>query len=149
MRTMRTWQWMLYLAMALAFGGLLVWATRGLLASNPERAATTELGPYGLVKIRFSVVPFPALSTGPVTLSFMPMDVRGRPVALDGLRFEYGRAGSEQTLGVADATPMTDGSGMYMSSVQLPTAGTWWLRVQLNKGTAQGVVRFTFEVSSS
>jgi hypothetical protein len=90
MRTMRTWQWVLYLVIALAFGGLLVWATRGLLASNPERAATTELGPYGLVKIRFSVAPFPALPTGPVTLSFMPMDARGLPVALDGLRFEYG-----------------------------------------------------------
>ena len=146
MRSGRAWQWGLYSIVALAFVALLIWATRAALSQNPAREATTELGPFGLVTIRFTTTPNPALPTGPVAVGFMPMDARGRPVTLDGLRVEYGQVDSDQVYGNAVAEPMSDGSGMFMSRIQFPTAGSWWLRVQFSKDAAQGAVRFTMEV---
>ena len=146
MRSAPAWKWVMYLGVLVAFGGLLVWATRATLARNPVREATTEVGPFGLITIRFSPTPSPALPTGPVTLSFMPMDARGRPAALDELTFEYGTVGNDHVLGTGEAQRMSDGSGMFMGQVQFPTAGNWWLRVRLYKGAAQGYVQFTLAV---
>jgi len=142
----RSWNWLLYVVGALALIGLLAWATQKELARNPARDATTELGPYGLVTIRFSTDPNPALPTGTVMLSFMPMDSRQRLVALDSLTFEYGREGSDRPIGSGEAQPMSDGSGMLMGGAQFPAVGNWWVRVKLNKDAAQAEVRFTVYV---
>jgi hypothetical protein len=108
--------------------GLLAWATTEEIARNPARDATADLGTQGPVTIRFSTDPYPALPTGPVILRFVPMDPRGRGVTLDGLSFEYGREGDEETVGVGETQSMSDGSGMWMSAAQFPSVGDWWNR---------------------
>lgn len=104
--------WLMYVLVPLAVIGLLVWSTLGELARNPARDATADLGPYGLVTIRFNTSPYPPLSTGTVTLSFMPMDSRRRMIQVDEVTYEYGRAGSDQPAGSGEAQVMSDGSGM-------------------------------------
>lgn len=145
-RPKRSWNWLIYVAGALALITVLVWATRNEIARNPTRDATADLGPYGLVTIRFSTDPNPPLPTGTVMLSFMPMDSRQRQVALDGISFEYGREGSNQPAGSGEAQLMSDGSGMFMSAAQFPEVGNWWVRATVNKGSTQAQVRFTIYV---
>jgi len=125
---------------------LLIWATLTTMANIPSRDAAADLGPYGLVTIRFSTDPNPPLPTGTVRLSFMPMDSRQRTVLLDGMRYDYGREGSDQPAGSGEASVMSDGSGMYMGGAQFPQVGIWWVRVTVSKGEQQATVRFTFYV---
>lgn len=146
MRAKRSWSWLFYLASALALVGLIGWATLNEMTRSPARDATTELGSHGLVTIRFSTDPSPALPTGTVMLSFMPMNPRQRPVELDRVSFEYGREGNDQPVGAGEAQRMSDGSGMFMGSAQFPGVGNWWIRVALSKSTAQAEVHFTLYV---
>jgi hypothetical protein len=82
-RPKRSWGWLIYVAGALALAGVIASATLQEIARNPARGVTADLGPYGLVTVRFSTDPNPALPIGTVTLNFLPMDSRQRPVALD------------------------------------------------------------------
>src|SRR3989304_2018809 len=138
--------WLIYILAAAGFVGLLVWATRGELSRNPSREATANLGPNGFITILFSTSPYPPLPTGTVNLSFMPMDSRGRTVAIDSLAYEYGLAGSDQPVGSGIAEPMSDNSGVFMAGAQFPSVGDWWLRATVKLGEAQGEVRVTFYV---
>lgn len=138
--------WLMYVLLPLAIIGLLVWSTLNELARNPSRDATADLGPYGLVTIRFNTSPYPPLPTGTVTLSFMPMDSRRRTIPVDAMTYEYGRAGSDQPAGSGEAQVMSDGSGMFMGNAQFPTVGNWWVRVNVQSGQAQAQVRFTVYV---
>ncbi|OGO27700.1 MAG: hypothetical protein A2W33_01900 [Chloroflexi bacterium RBG_16_52_11] len=138
--------WLIYILAAAGLVGLLIWSTRGELSRNPSREATADLGPNGFVTIRFSTSPYPPLPTGTVNLSFMPMDSRGRTVAIDSLTYEYGPAGSDQPVGSGIAKPMADNSGMLMAGARFPSVGDWWLRARVTLGGAQGDVRFTFYV---
>lgn len=125
---------------------LAVSATRSLLRNAPSRDSTVDLGSYGLVRVRFSTDPSPPLPTGTVRVSFMPTDMRGRPVELDSLAFEYGRQGAAESLGAAVAEAASDGSGMYMAGVQFPQVGNWWLTVQVAKGGEQAEASYEFYV---
>ncbi len=138
--------WLIYIIAAAALVGLLIQSTRSELSRNPSREASVDLGPNGFITIRFSTSPYPPLPTGTVNLSFMPMNSRGQPVALDSLTYEYGPAGSDQPFGFGMAEPMSDNSGMFMAGAQFPSVGDWWLRAQVALGGAQGEVRFTFYV---
>ena len=142
----RSWAWLVYVVAALALIGAIAWATLGEIARNPARDATADLGLYGLVTVRFSTAPNPALATGTVRLSFMPMDNRQRRVTIDALSFDYGPEGSDQVAGSAEAQLMADGSGMFMGGAQFPTVGNWWVRARLKKGDSQAEVRFTLYV---
>src|SRR3972149_8041095 len=135
--------WLIYILAAAGLIGLLIWATRGELSRNPSRDATADLGPNGFITIRFSTSPYPPLPTGTVNLSFMPMDSRGRTVAIDSLAFEYGPASSDQPIGSGMAEPMSDNSGMFMAGAQVTSGGDWWLRARGTLGGGQGEVRFT------
>lgn len=139
-------EWIITFVAAIGLVVVLVSSTRNELARNPTREASVELGRAGFVTIKFSTDPYPPLPTGTVSLSFMPMDSRGRTVALDGLTFEYGLDGSDQPLGSGIAEPMSDNSGMFMGSAQFPSVGDWWLRARASLGAAQGEVRFTLYV---
>src|SRR3972149_5915780 len=130
--------WLIYILAAAGLIGLLIWATRGELSRNPPRDAAAHLGPNGFITIRFSTSPYPPLPTGTVNLSFMPMDSRGRTVAIDSLTYEYGPAGSDQPVGSGSAEPMADNSGMFMTGVQFPSVGDWWLRAKVTLGPTQG-----------
>ena len=145
-RHLRSAAWLAYLL----FGGLLlavlIGATARLLREAPNRDATADLGPYGLVTIRFSTDPNPPLPTGTVTLSFMPMDARQRSVALDSIAFEYGREGDGRPAGSGEAQRRSDGSGRFMGGAQFPEVGNWWVRATVTRGEAQAEVRFTFYV---
>ena len=138
--------WLIYILAAVGFVGLLVWSTRGELSRNPSREAAADLGPNGFITIRFSTSPYPPLPTGTVNLSFVPMDSRGRTVAIDSLTYEFGPAGSDQPVGSGSAEPMADNSGMYMAGAQFPSVGDWWLQATVTLGSTQGEVRFTFYV---
>ena len=138
--------WLMYILFAAGLVGLLVWATRDELSRNPSREATADLGPNGFITIRFSTSPYPPLPTGTVNLSFMPIDSRGRTVAIDSLTYEYGPDGSDQPVGSGIAEPMSDNSGMFMAGAQFPSIGNWWLRATVTLGEAKGEVRFTFYV---
>lgn len=135
-----------YTVMALLLVWLLFSAMRDELAQTPDREATANLGQYGLITIRFQTDPFPALPTGTVMLSFMPMDSRQRPMEVDQITYEYGPAGSEQVTGSGTAKLMTDGSGMYTAGAQFPYIGNWWVNVTVSQGNAQDEVRFTIYV---
>jgi len=145
-RPKRSWGWLIYLGAALMIVGAIIWTTLNEIARNPARDATADLGPYGLVTLRLTTDPNPALPTGTVTLSFRPMDSRQRTVPLDGISFEYGREGSDQPVGSGEAQLMSDGSGMFMGGAQFPAVGNWWVRARLQKGGAQAEVRFTVYV---
>jgi len=138
--------WLIYILAAAGFIGLLVWSTLGELSRNPSREATADLGPNGFITIRFSTSPYPPLPTGTVNLSFMPMDSRGRTLAIDSLTYEYGPVGSDQPVGSGSAELMSDNSGMFMAGAQFPSVGDWWLRATVKLGEAQGEVRFSFYV---
>lgn len=140
------WRWLFYLGALLALVATIVWATLNEAGRNAARDATTELGPYGLVTIRFSTSPSPPLPTGPVRLSFMSMDARRRSVALDEVTFEFGQEGDDQPVGTGQALPMSDGNGTYMGSATFPSVGNWWLTVHLRKTNVESEVRFTFYV---
>jgi hypothetical protein len=142
----RAWGWLIYVGAALVIVGAIAWATLKEIARNPARDATADLGPYGLITLRLTTDPNPALPTGTATLSFMPMDSRQRTVPLDGISFEYGREASDQPVGSGEAQLMSDGSGMFMGGAQFPAVGNWWVRVRLQKGSAQAEVRFTLYV---
>lgn len=145
-RPKRSWGWLIYVVAALALVGAITSALLNEIARNPARDATADLGPYGLVTLRLTTDPNPALPTGTVTLSFMPMDSRQRTVPLDGISFEYGREGSDQPVGSGQAQPMSDGSGMFMGGAQFPGVGNWWVRARVTKGNTQAEVRFVFYV---
>lgn len=138
--------WFIYFLAAAGIIGLLIWSTRSELSRNPSREATADLGANGFITIRFSTSPYPPLPTGTVNLSFMPMNSRGRTVAIDSLSYEYGPVGSDQPVGLGMAEPMADNSGMFIASTLFPSVGDWWLRVTVSSGSAKAEVRFTFYV---
>ena len=145
-RRQRAWVWLVSAVASLGLLAALAWATLDVVRQAPSREATADLGPYGLITIRFSTHPNPALPSGTVRLSFMPMDSRQRPVALDSLSFEYGREGSDRPVGSGVAEIMRDGSGMLMGSAQFPEVGNWWVRVRLSKEGEQAEARFRLYV---
>jgi len=136
----------MYILVAAGLVGLIIWTTRDELSKNPSREATVDLGPNGFIAIRFSTDPYPPLPTGTVNLSFLPIDSRGRTVAIDNLSYDYGFSGSDQPVGSGIAELMTDNSGMFMAAAQFPTVGDWWLRATVSKSGVQDEVRFTFYV---
>lgn len=138
--------WLIYLVMAAALVGLLIWATMGEIARNPTREATMEMGPYGMVKLQLETDPYPARPTGNVVLKFMLMDSRSRTIQPDSFSFEYGPSASEQAKGFGTIEPMADGSGMLMANAQFPAVGTWWVRVHLTKGDYKEDVKFNVDV---
>ncbi|HEX9841048.1 MAG TPA: hypothetical protein VGA72_16990 [Anaerolineales bacterium] len=138
--------WIFFILMALGLIALLIWSTMGELARNPSREAIADLGPYGFVTVQFQTDPYPARPTGTVGLSFMLMNSRNVSIEPDSFSFEYGREGNDQPVGSGTAQPMSDGSGMLMAGAQFPSAGTWWLRVNLAKDGYQDEVQFTIEV---
>lgn len=93
--------------------------------------------------ITLTTNPYPPLPTGNVTLSFMPMDSRRRPVNLDALSYEYGLKGSDKVVGSATAEIMPDGSGMYMGNAVFPAVGDWWVRVKITKDNREAYVQFS------
>jgi len=143
----RSWVWLVYLIAALALIAAIAWATLGEIARNPARAATADLGSFGLVTIHLTTNPSTPKAVGTVQLSFMPMDPRRRTVPLDNISFQYGREGSDQPVGSGEAQLMPDGSGMFMGGAQFPAVGNWWVRVSFTKGGAQAEVRFTVYVN--
>lgn len=145
-RPKRSWGWLFYLAAALILGGAIVWATFGEINRNATRAATVDLGPYGLVSIQLTTNPSPPKPVGTVQLNFMPMDGRRRTVPLDSVSYDYGRVGYDQSIGSGEARVMTDGSGMFMGGAKFTETGDWWIRVRLSKGDVQGAVRFIINV---
>ena len=76
----------------------------------------------------------------------MLMNSRNVSIEPDSFSFEYGREGNDQPIGSGTAQSMSDGSGMLMAGVQLPSVGTWWLRVNLAKDGYQDEVQFRIEV---
>lgn len=128
------------------FAAALMWVTLDTVNNAPARDATASLGEYGLVTIRLTTEPFPPLPTGTVALHFMPMDARGRPVVVDGVRFEYGAEGSDQPVGADEAEPMPDGSGMFMGGARFPYVGNWWVRLNVRRGGEQATLRFLVNV---
>ena len=135
---------LVYLLAALGLIGLLFWATSKEVARNPTREIAADLGPHGFVTIQFTTNPYPPLSTGTVSLSFMPMDSRRRPIALDSLTYEYGPVGSDQLVGSGKAQPMA--GGMFMANVQFSTVGNWWVRARVVKENVQDEVRFVIYI---
>jgi hypothetical protein len=138
--------WLLYAGAAVLLIWVLYSATKNELARTPVRDATANLGQYGLVTIRFTTDPFPALPTGTVMMNFMPMDSRQRTVEIDQITFEYGPDGSEQAAGSGVTQLMPDGSGMYMAGAQFTYVGNWWVKANVTKGDVQADVRFTVYV---
>ena len=138
--------WLMYILGAAMLIGLLIQATRSEISRNPSRDATIDLGPNGFITIRFATSPYPPLPTGTVNLTFMPMNSRGRPIAVDSIAYEYGSADSEQPIGSGTAEPMSDNSGMFMAGARFPSVGDWWLRARVIIGNSQGEARFTFYV---
>lgn len=141
-----SWLWLVYVLFAGLTLALIFSAMRATLANAPTREAVADLEPYGLVTVRFSTDPNPPLPTGTVGLSFTLVDDRRRPVDVDWARFEYGTEASDEPVAASEAQPMDDGSGMFMGQAQFPQVGTWWLRLEVGKGTSQADVRFTFYV---
>lgn len=138
--------WLFYAVAAMLLIWVLYSATKDELARTPVRDATANLGQYGLVTIRFTTDPFPALPTGTVMMNFMPMDSRQRTVVVDQITYEYGPEGSEQATGSGVAQLMSDGGGMYMAGAQFSFVGNWWVKANIRKGDAQADVRFTVYV---
>ena len=136
----------IFILMALGLIALLIWSTTVELADNPSREAMADLGPYGFVTVQFQTDPYPARPTGTVGLSFMLMNSRNVSFEPDSFSFEYGREGDNQPVGSGTVQQMSDGSGMLMAPVQLPSVGTWWLRVNLAKDDYEDEVQFRIEV---
>lgn len=65
---------------------------------------------------------------------------------MDQITYEYGPDGSEQAAGSGVAQPISDGSGMYMAGAQFSHIGTWWVIVNISKGSEQAEVRFSVYV---
>ncbi len=139
-------EWIFYILTALGLIALLIWSTLGEIARNPSREAVADLSPYGLITVRLQTIPYPALPTGTVKLSFMLIDSLSRTIEPDTFSFEYGREGNDQPVGSGTAQPMSDGSGKLIAGAQFPSVGTWWLRVNLAKDGYQDEVQFTIEV---
>jgi hypothetical protein len=139
--------WIIYFLAAAGLVGLIVWSMAKEVAGNPARDATADLGTNGLVTIRLTTDPFPALPTGVVVLNFMPMDSRQRSMELDDLTYEYGRMGDDRPVGSGIAQAMSgNGMIMFMGNAQFPVVGTWWIRARITKGNTQADVKFTVYV---
>ncbi len=138
--------WLLYAGAAILLIWVLYSATKSELARTPVREASANLDEFGLVTIRFTTDPFPALPTGTVMMNFMPMDSRQRTIEIDQIAYEYGPDGSEQPTGSGVAQLAPDGSGMYMAGARFSYVGNWWIRAKVKKGNAQADVRFTVYV---
>ena len=137
---------LLYILTATALMGLVIWATMGEIARNPSRETMVELGPYGMVTVQFETDPYPARPTGPVSLNFMLMDSRNQTIEPESFSFEYGRKGSDVYVSSGTVQPMSDGSGMFMTNAQFPSAGIWWLRVNFAKDGYEEELQFTIDV---
>ena len=61
--------YVLILLGALAFGGYVAWLTLDTVRQAPAREASVELPGFGLVRLRLTMDPFPALPTGTVRLT--------------------------------------------------------------------------------
>lgn len=145
-RPRRNRVWLIYFACAAILVALLAWATLNELGRSSNREATVNLGGTDLVTIRFTTDPYPPLPTGAVRLTFMPMDARQRPVALDRITFDYGQEGQEQPVGSGEAQLLTDGGGQFYGTAQFPSVGNWWVRVRVQRGNSRAETRFTFYV---
>lgn len=138
--------WLIYILCAFTLMALLVWATLNEIGRSSNREATVNLGSADLVTIRFLTDPYPPLPTGTVELSFMPIDARQRPVALDRITYAYGQEGQAQPTGSGEAQLMADGNSMFMGAAQFPSVGNWWVQARVQRGGSSAEVRFTLYV---
>lgn len=140
------YEWIIFILMAAGLIALLMSSTRAELARNPSRQAMADMGQYGFVTVSLETDPYPALSTGTVSLNFMLMNSRNVRFVPDSFSYEYGQEGDDQPVGFGTAVPMSDGSGMLMVGEKFPTVGTWWVRVYISKDGYQDDVQFTIDV---
>lgn len=124
----------LYLIFGLLIVTILIWTTLRMLRDAPNREATVDLPGLGWVTIQFSTNPNPPLTTGIVTLRFMPTDSRNRMVDLgSSIPFSYGALGSDTPVGAGQA--VSDSAGMYyQAGIQFPMVGDYWLVLDLGTG---------------
>lgn len=133
--------------LVLGFIGYVGFLTLEVVRQSPAREVTTDLPGFGLVSLRLTTVPDPALPTGSVRLYFEPrVPGRNESVDLDSLSFSYGRDQSDQPEGRAEASPRRDGSGQYEASVIFGSAGRWLLRVVMEREEHQAVASFILVV---
>lgn len=133
--------------LVLAFIGYVGFLTLDVVRQSPAREVTTELPGYGLVSLRLTTDPNPALPTGRVSLEFEPrVPGRNEPVDLDSLSFSYGRDQSGEPQGRSEASPSTDGSSRYEASVVFGSAGRWWLRVVMERNGEQAEATYILVV---
>lgn len=141
--------WLLSMVVVLVAGTLFTLAMRQTLANNSSRDDVADLGAAGPVTVRFSTDPNPATAREPVRLSFVPLDVRRRPLAIDSLTYEFGQVGFDEPAGADRATAMSDGSGMWMGQGHFASSGAWWVRATLSVDGRQATVEYPVRVEDT
>jgi hypothetical protein len=122
----------LYVGFGLALLALLAWNSIRTLRETPSREVGLELPGYGWVTLTLTTEPFPPLPGGSVTLDLMVATSRGTGVNVgDSLPYRFGMADSAQSLGEGQAV---NGARGYLTQVQFPTPGNYWLVYDLTGG---------------
>ncbi len=140
--------WLISVVVVVIGAALFTSAMGDVWARNSSRDAVADLGTAGRVTVRFSTDPNPPVPGETVRLNFVPLDAGRRPLAVDGLSYEYGRAGSDQPEGGDPAEPMDNDSGMWMGMGHF-TAGDWWVQATLSLDGRAATVEYTLRVEAA
>jgi hypothetical protein len=105
-----------------------------------------NLAGYGGVTAFFSTNPSPPRPLVPVNLNFKLVDAQQRPMPADNLWVAFGRDGNESVIGYGSAEQTAGDPATFVSRVEFPEFGHWWVRIKVQKDTSRAEARFSVYV---
>lgn len=137
---MRSRPWV-FLAIGIPFVALVVFALLREVGEGPVRRLRGELSGYGAILVALHLTPDPP-STGSTGIHLQVDEIAGAAVRGVTVTVTVGSdAGPRERIRLVPA-----GAGGHQGTVTFPTAGRWWIDVEVARGRDAMRVRFPVDV---
>lgn len=119
------------------------WALWQQLQESPTREAGLDIPPYGIITVRMTTDPFPALTTGTVKMTVSLQAPGGQMTMVERVTYTYGPAAGDD---VFEGKAQPVGMATFQGPLRFTSVGDWWVKVRVENQGASGEVKFTVPV---
>lgn len=119
------------------------WVFWQQLQQSPTRQAGVNIPPYGVVTIRLSTDPFPALATGTVQMTLRLQAGGGQMAMVDRVTYTYGPVDGDE---VFQGETQEMGMEMFHGPLRFTRTGDWWIKVRVENQGVSDEATFTIPV---
>ncbi len=119
------------------------WVFWQQLQQSPIRQAGVNIPPYGVITIRLSTDPFPALATGTVQMTLRLQAAGGQMAMIEGVSYTYGPVDGDE---VFQGETQEMGMEMFHGPLRFTRTGDWWVKVRVENQGVSDEATFTIPV---